>query len=95
MSYFGSIYSDQMLPGRAKNVYRYLADRANPDGQCWPSERKVAIDLGISKSTVKRAVEDLKRNGYITVEKRVRQSGANSSLMFVLTNFSKRHTTTG
>ena len=48
MSYFGSIYRDNELTSRASNVYRYLADRANSDGQCWPSERTIAQDLKIS-----------------------------------------------
>lgn len=47
------------------------------------------------KSTVKRAIEDLKRCGYISVERRYRKNGANSSLLFVLKDFSKHHTTTG
>ena len=48
-----------------------------------------------SKSTVKRAIEDLKRCGNISVERRYRKNGANSSLLFVLKDFSKHHTTTG
>ena len=95
MSYFGSIYRDNELTSRASNVYRYLADRANSDGQCWPSERTIASDLKISKSTVKRAIEDLKRCGYISVERRYRKNGANSSLLYVLKDSSKRHTTKG
>ena len=94
MSYFESIYSDN-LPSRAVTLYMYLCHRANSDGQCWPSERTIAQDLKISKSTVKRAIEDLKRCGYISVERRYRKNGANSSLLFVLKDFSKHHTTTG
>ena len=57
---------------------------------------KIGKDLIESgKSTVKRAIEDLKRCGYISVEQRYRKNGANSSLLFVLKDFSKRHTTTG
>ena len=95
MSYYDSVYRDYELPSRASNVYRYLCDRANSDGQCWPSERTIAMDLKISRSTVKRAVEDLKRCGYITVERRYRKNGGNSSLLFVLKDFSKRRTTMG
>ena len=75
MSYYDYVYRDYELPSRASNVYRYLCDRANADGQCWPSERTIAMDLKISRSTVKRAVEDLKRCGYITVERRYRKNG--------------------
>ena len=92
---YDSVYRDYELPSRASNVYRYLCDRANSDGQCWPSERTIAMDLKISRSTVKRAVEDLKRCGYITVERRYRKNGGNSSLLFVLKDFSKRRTTKG
>ena len=88
MNYFDSIYSDN-LPSRAIAVYMYLVQRANSDGQCWPSERKIAMDLSISKSTVKRAIADLAEHRYIKVEQRYRKSGAKSSLLFTITNFEK------
>ena len=34
MSYYEKIYCDSVLTSRASNVYRYLCDRANSDGQC-------------------------------------------------------------
>ena len=52
MSYFDSIYSDN-LPSRAVTLYMYLCHRANSDGQCWPSEKRIAKDLSMSLSTVK------------------------------------------
>lgn len=55
MNYFDSIYSDN-LPSRAVTVYMYLFHRANKDGQCWPSEKRIAKDLSMSLSTVKRAL---------------------------------------
>jgi DNA-binding GntR family transcriptional regulator len=88
MNYFDSIYSDS-LPSRAVTVYLYLVQRANSDGQCWPSERRIALDLSISKSTVKRAITDLVKNGYIKTEQRYRKSGAKSSLLFTIINFKK------
>ena len=51
MNCYMSIYNDN-LPSRAIAVYMYLIQRANSDGQCWPSERRIALDLSISKSTV-------------------------------------------
>ena len=88
MNYFDSIYSDN-LPSRAIAVYMYLVQRANSDGQCWPSERRIALDLSLSKSTVKRAVADLMNSGYIKVEQRYRKSGAKSTLLFTITNLKK------
>ena len=94
MNYFESIYSDN-LPSRAVTVYMYLVQRANSDGQCWPSERRIALDLSISKSTVKRAIADLVKNGYIRIEQRYRKSGAKSTLLFTVTNLKKISHTKG
>ncbi len=88
MNYFESIYSDN-LPSRAVAVYMYLVQRANSDGQCWPSERRIALDLSISKSTVKRAIADLVKSGYIRTEQRYRKSGAKSSLLYTILGFGK------
>lgn len=94
MNWFDSIYSDT-LPSRAVNVYMYLVNRANSDGKCWPSERRIALDLSMSKSTVKRAIADLVSHGYIKVEQRYRSSGANSTLLYTIPNFLKYRTTKG
>ena len=94
VNWFDSIYSDR-LPSRAVAVYLYLVQRANPDGQCWPSERRIAMDLSLSRSTVKRAIADLVQSGYIQVEQRYRRSGAKSSLLFTIPNFEKSRTTKG
>lgn len=94
MNWFDSSYSDR-LPSRAVAVYLYLVQRANPDGQCWPSERRIALDLSLSRSTVKRAIADLVQSGYITVEQRYRRSGGKSSLLFTIPDFEKSRTIKG
>lgn len=88
MNYFDSIYSSN-LPSRAISVYMYLRHRANSDGQCWPSERRIGKDLSMSKSTVRRALNDLKCAGYIRTEQTYRRTGANSTLRFTITGFRK------
>ena len=94
MNYFDSIYNSN-LPSRAISVYMYLRHRANSDGQCWPSERRIGKDLSISKSTVRRALDDLKRAGYIKTEQTYRKTGANSTLRFTITDFEKRNIAKG
>ena len=37
----------------------YLKDRADSEGRCWPAIRTIALELGLSRSTVKRALDDL------------------------------------
>lgn len=65
MGYFDSIYSDDSLPHRAKTVYMYLRDRMDGQQLCWPSIPRIAGDLRLSESTVKRALRELERQGYI------------------------------
>ena len=77
------IYSTN-LPHRAVAVYMYLRDRANKDGSCYPAINTIAQDLKISKSTVKRALSDLEKDGYISHERRYRKTGGNSSNLYCL-----------
>lgn len=72
------------LPHRAFTVYRYLLDRANKDGECWPSVNKIAGDIKLSPATVRRAIKDLKRVGMIKTQQRYRKNGGTSSLLFKL-----------
>ncbi|MDD4511382.1 MAG: helix-turn-helix domain-containing protein [Oscillospiraceae bacterium] len=82
MSYFGTIYAEEELPHRAKAVYMYLRDRTNPSGTCWPGINTIAKDLAISRSTVKRALHDLTRRGFLEKELRYRDNGSSSSNMY-------------
>ena len=72
------------LPHRAVAVYMYLRDRADKEGTCFPAINTIAQDLKISKSTVKRALSELEKEGYIKHERRYRQSGGNSSNLYYL-----------
>lgn len=58
MSYFSSIYAED-IPYRAKAVYMYLKDRSDKDGKCWPAIGTIASEVHLSRSTVKRAIDDL------------------------------------
>ena len=64
MNYFSSVYKAD-LPSRAKIVYFYLSDRADQEGYCFPAINTIARELSISRSTVKRAIQDLERHGYL------------------------------
>lgn len=83
MSYFSTIYIDN-LPHRAKAVYMYFRDRANKEGVCWPGINRIASDLDMSRSTVKRALGDLIQNGYIGKELRLRGNGSFSSNLYTI-----------
>ena len=79
------IYSTN-LPHRAITVYMYLRDRADKNGACFPAISTIAQDLKMSRSTVKRALSDLEKAKYIRHERRYRQSGGNSSNLYLLSH---------
>ena len=70
------------LPHRAVAVYLYLKDRADQEGTCYPAMGTIAKELHLSISTVKRAISDLERNGFIRKKQRWRENGGRSSLLF-------------
>ena len=72
------------LPSRAKAVYLYLCDRADSDGLCFPAHKTIAADLGISLSTVKRAVADLERAGCLEKTARYYAKNGRRSNMYKL-----------
>ena len=66
------------MPHRAVSVYIYLDDRANKDGECWPSIATIAKELKLSQSTVRRALRDLRKANLIETEQRYRKKGGKS-----------------
>lgn len=65
-----------------KPYYIYLADRANKDGECWPSIPTIAAELKLSQSTVRRALRDLRKADLLQTEQRYRTKGGKSSLLY-------------
>ncbi|MDL2287424.1 helix-turn-helix domain-containing protein [Eubacteriales bacterium OttesenSCG-928-G02] len=53
----------------------------------YPSISTIAFDLNLSVSTIKRAVNDLIKAGYLTKEHRFRQKGAKSSNLYTLKKY--------
>jgi len=84
MSWFGSIYADREISHRARSVYMYLCDRADGQGKCWPAIKTIAVDLRLSRSTVKRSLADLEKAGYIEKKARHRENGSNTSNLYTV-----------
>lgn len=70
------------LPHRAVSVYIYLYDRADKNGECWPSVKTIAGDIKLSPATVRRAIKDLKKVGLIETKQRYREKGGKTSLLY-------------
>ena len=84
MAYYDSIYNDQELSHRTKAVYIYLKDHANKEGICWPGIKTIAAGVSISRSTVKRALDDLVKAGLVEKSSRWRGNGSLSSNLYQL-----------
>ena len=72
------------LPHRAKLVYLYLYDRKNKDNVTWPGLNTIARELSLSRSTVKRAIQNLEQAGLIRKEAHYRQNGSATSNRYYL-----------
>lgn len=83
MAYFTSVYQSE-LPHRAKSVFMYLHDRADYNRKCYPAIGTIARELNLSRSTVKRALSDLEKSGYLRKEQRWRENGGKSSNLYFL-----------
>lgn len=70
------------LPHRAIAVYLYLESRVNKDRTCYPAIGTIARELNLSVSTVKRAISDLEKNGFLRKKQRWRENGGRSSLLY-------------
>ena len=79
MSYFCEIYGDPELSAKAKQVLVYLHDRSNKDGESWYAIGTMAKDLSLSRSTIKRALTELIRQGRIKKQTRFRENGGCTS----------------
>ena len=84
MSYLSEIYGDPELSARAKQVLVYLHDRANKDGESWYAINTMAKDLSLSRSTIKRALAELIRQGRVEKQVRFRENGGCSSNYYQL-----------
>ena len=84
MSFFNDVYGDRDLSARAKMVCLYLHDRANGDGESWYAIGTIAKDLTLSRSTVKRALNDLVRLGRVERLPRYRENGGRTSNLYRL-----------
>ncbi len=82
MAYYDSIYNNQELSHRAKAVYIYLKDHANKEGACWPGIKTIAAGVSLSRSTVKRALDDLVKAGLVVKARRWRENGSLSSNLY-------------
>jgi len=83
MGYFDILYKNN-ISHRAISVYMYLHDRADKDNKCYPAIGTIARELKLSRSTIKRGINELVQRGYLTKEQRWRENGGKSSCLYLI-----------
>lgn len=73
---------DLGLSHKAVSVYCYLANRADKNGECFPSVGRIAEDLKISKATVFRAFNELEKNDLLERVPRYHVRGGRRSSLY-------------
>ena len=61
---------DIPIPPTRKLVLMAMADHANDEGVCWPSQERIAIKVGITDRQVRNHVAELIKAGYVEVVER-------------------------
>ena len=82
MREFEMIFRDE-LSFKAQSIYRYLRYRQGLNDDCYPSLKTIANDTKCSISTVKRALKELVKAGYIEKKNRRRSNGGKTSNRYV------------
>lgn len=57
------------MPPTQKAVLISLADNANDQGECWPSQTKIAERTCLNERTVRNAIRWLEENGYLVADR--------------------------
>jgi hypothetical protein len=86
VSYFSSPNAIFDLPvgPNEKLILFNLCRRAGPDGDSFPSIKRIAADCSLSESTVQRAVKRLRDAGYIEVASQETVTGATTANLYAL-----------
>ena len=75
------LWRDKTLSLSAKAVYVDLLSYSNKIGECFPSRKRIAADLGISRSTIERALKELAISGWIKITSGKRKGTVNHYLL--------------
>ena len=54
-----SVLTDPKLSPTAKGVYALLASYAGSDPACYPSQERLAVDMGLSTRSIRNALHEL------------------------------------
>lgn len=85
MSVFAMSWAwEQEATAGGKLVLLAVADHADPEGECYPSRRRLAKMTGLGRSSVSRYLAALETRGLLQREPRHRENGSRTSTLYRL-----------
>lgn len=77
-SYVWKLTKEQVTPTE-KLILLSLADRANEEHECWPSQKRLEVDTGLDRKTIIKAIQKAEKKGILikTGEKKGAQKRVN------------------
>jgi DNA-binding MarR family transcriptional regulator len=86
MSYSAMAWARGIKTGSAtvKSVLLAVANYADEEGVCWPSQEQLADDTELSRHSIMRALDDLEGMGLLNRERRHRGDGSRTSDLIIL-----------
>lgn len=86
MSYSAMAWARGIKTGSptAKSVLLAIANYADEEGICWPSQDQLADDTELSRHSIMRAIDHLEELGLLSRERRHRKDGSRSSDLIML-----------
>jgi DNA-binding MarR family transcriptional regulator len=80
-----SAFAVQGVSPSEKLLLLALANYADADGECWPSQTTLTFDTGLSERTIRTALASLESAGLLSRERRSRPNGSRTSDLITLT----------
>lgn len=86
MSYSAMAWARGIKTGSAtvKSVLLAVANYADEEGVCWPSQEQLSDDTELSRHSIMRALDQLEEQGLLSRERRHRGDGSRTSDLIIL-----------
>lgn len=85
-----AVLRDPALTAQDKLIVTMLATYADENGYCWPAIKTLAVDAGVSESTVKRALVHLEEVGVVEREPRFTDNGDRDTNAYWIIGYDRR-----
>lgn len=85
-----AVLRDPALTAQDKLVVTILVTYADESGYCWPAIKTLAVDAGLSESTVKRSLAHLEEIGVVEREPRFTHNGDRDSNGYWVVGYDRR-----